>query len=864
MLKIPDNSYSQVTIGNAERVARALNSLPVGRGLTRIAAEAFVSHLIDNLPLDSKARRDILPGTEPSLLNTFELLKKVSYGERVGFFKSVLDRALERGKSRDLPFLGAVLTQAGYWLNPVERRRLLLHVSQQRPSGAAAKCWLSLARSASTVTQAYRSIHACGRDRLLSFASRELKEYIVTIEAIHAFKSIAVPAQPSRNVTHPAALANRADQLRECLREAQALLKSMTWASNSARFTRLKGMLKASASLLDQRLENADTIGSKNRALRSEIARIGLELTVGKLLNCEQSRPWSDAELAVVRSALEETGIFRNICSRVYEIKRVAELEDACALFTSCGTRIELEDRCFIGGKTGLAVRQGCSPEEVVIHELGHSFSGVSNDAIQRRVRKTGGANVNEWFLPDHFPEIFLRLGRWGGMVSDFKVLTSGEVEIHGNRVTLGAPVKFDGELKVLQHSSEYRCLFWYGYPLGEFPRRSDSRIDPGEQLSEGFSDYYRAPEQLIEDAPNLFWYFESIYHRYDGDKNISSRLRDRLKSKAIHVPQEVPAEVDAFSLLSRAEQMQILADAKLVPRRWKGTIPTPQQREHVFLKACAQGLKQRAIGRSLRETLAEYNPALLLARAYLFSGRDVSVVSIRGSSSLEIDTQESLRKEIEGLLGPRFSRKEIYLLNDARKSARYGKRASYHQKVVSLITERLLGFSTRADGQHKRFQKTYRRVVLFTDMQPTAEYVRRFARSHKLGDSIEVRSPRDIDSSAAARKYLETPWGQGDDEQSALHIFTLEDIVNLPASFYVRLQDGGRILREIPLKQFLLKPDKAYWIGVTARQNPAYRARDLVFDDTEFTCEDALQRLLREGREDRMMLRCRAQTAEE
>lgn len=835
-----------------ERVAKALASLPVGRGLKQLAAEGFVCCLINDLPLDTQQRRAILPGAAPSLLNSFVLLGSVPHETRMDFFRQIFDRALSSGKRKELPFLAAVLTQAGYWLNATERGKLLVELSNRQPSGASAKCWVALARSAPRIEQLCRVLQRCGREKLLQSSSRELKEFTVTIEVMSSLRGIKLPNRPSPYATRPASLLQRAEQLKGALYEAQRGLKAMSWAKGSTRYARFTSMLQSSIQVVASHLEHATTPGARNQVLRAELERVSLELRFGKSLTHDPARPWAEGELLVVRSALEVTGECRNIFSPLLEIRRSAGIEDSCGTVSDCGTRVELEDRCFDQKQGATEVRGGCSPEEIVIHELGHGYSMVPLDAISRKVRRSVGVNLNEWFAADHFPEIFLRIGRWGSMTDGFQV-ESRIATIDGRRVPLGVVLAINGESRVYEYHHASRCLYWYSV-IGEFPLRPDSRYDPWEQLAEGFSDYYRAPEQLIEHAPNMFWYFESIYHHYDGDQNIFERLSNRLKSRTTPTPEQIPVEVDAFSLLQRSEQLSILHKADLVPQRWRNKEPNFDERRSVFMRACTRSVKQRTIVKALSSELSSYNPALLMVRSRLFAGSDVVIASIRGSRSAEVDTQELLRKELELVLGPRFTPENIFLFGDSRKSARF-QSDRYHEKLVTFITERCLGRAIRADGQHKPLPKTYERVVLYTDMQPTAEYVKKFATRHQLTEHISVTCPRDTDATVAAKHYLTTVPENDDRGKRTLHIFTLEDVISLPGKFYVRLP-GGRSMKDLSLKEFLLHPDPEYWIKLVARHNSMYRRRDFVFDDSDFTSEVKLANFLKDGREGAVMLK--------
>jgi len=847
---------------SAERVSKALERLPFGRGQKQLAAEVFVSHLIDDLPLNSQERRAILPGSLPSLLNTFQLLSVVSHEARYHFFSQVIDRALSPGNRKEIPFLAAVLTQAGYWLDGSERRNLLLDISNRRATGSSAKCWIALARSAKTIEEAHRRLAGCGRDKLFAFASRELREFIVTVEVVSSLRAIVLPNKPSPYATNPECLSECAKQLKSELDRAHKVLHDMQWAHGTSRYGRFKALLKSSGQLLAGQLAGAATPGARNRVLRAHITRIGLEFEYGKSFTEDPQRPWTETELNVVNRSLMDTGSYRNICSSVLRIHRSAGLEDASGVILNCGTVIELEDRCFAEGKEASVVREGCTPEEIVDHELGHSFSMVPIDTVLKKIeairRKAGGGvalSLNELFVADNFPEIFLRLGRWGGMFTGFEVDDAGVVHVNGEKIRTNEPVQVKGESRVYRYNEGYKCLWWYDFGRGEIPRRAVwSQADPTEYFTEGFSDYYGAPQELIEHAPKLFWYFESLYHRYDKDQNMLERLRERLKTRMAPEPLHIPAPADAFSLLQRAEQLSILQKAGLAPRRWEREPPRRDNREKIFLRACTQGVKQRAITKLLQEALVEYTPALLLARSALFSGNSVAVASIRGSCSSERDTQERLRREVVDVLGSQFDERAIFLLSDIKKSARF-RSQSYHEKLVSLITMHLSGYEPRQDGQHKRLEKSYQKVVLYTDMFPTGKYVEDFAKRQKITDQISVFSPRGLDPSEAARSYLKAQTSIEPNEQHILHLFILEDLIHLPAKFYVRL-NGGRVLRELSLKDFLLKPIPDYWRTVVAGPTKIYSKRDVVFDDSEFTAEEPLARFLRDGREGAAMLK--------
>lgn len=849
---------------SAERVSKALERLPFGRGQKQLAAEVFVSHLIDNLPLNSQERRAVLPGSLPSLLNTFQLLSVVPHEARYHFFSQIIDRALFPGNRKEVQFLAAVLTQAGYWLDGSERRNLLLDISNRRATGSSAKCWIALARSAKTIEEAHRLLAGCGRDKLFAFGSRELREFIVTVEVVSSLRAIVLPNKPSPYATNPEYLSECAKQLKSGLDRAHKVLHDMQWAHGTSRYGRFKALLKASGQLLAGKLEDATTPGARNRALRAHITRIGLEFEYGKSFTEDPQRPWTEKELNVVNRSLTDTGSYRNICSSVLRIHRSAGLEDASGVILNCGTVIELEDRCFAEGKEASVVREGCTPEEIVDHELGHSFSMVPIDTVLKKIeairRKAGGGfalSLNELFVADHFPEIFLRLGRWGGMFTGFEVDDAGVVHVNGEKIRTNEPVQVGGESRVYRYNENYKCLYWYDFGRGEIPRRAVwSQADPTEYFTEGFSDYYGAPQELIEHAPKLFWYFESLYHRYDKDQNMLERLRERLKTRMAPEPLHIPAPADAFSLLQSAEQLSILQKAGVAPRRWEREPPRRDNREKIFLRAFTQGVRQQAITKLLQEALVEYTPALLLARSALFSGGSVAVASIRGSCSSERDTQERLRREVVDVLGSQFDERAIFLLSDIKKSARF-RSQSYHEKLVSLITMHLSGYEPRQDGQHKRLEKSYQKVVLYTNMFPTSKYVEDFAKRQKITDQISIFSPRELDSSEVARSYLKAQPSIESNEQHILHLFILEDLIHLPAKFYVRL-NGGRVLRELSLKDFLLKPNPDYWRSVVAGPTKIYSKRDLVFDDSEFTAEEPLVWFLRDGREGAAMLKCR------
>jgi hypothetical protein len=523
---------------------------------------------------------------------------------------------------------------------------------------------------------------------------------------------------------------------------------------------------------------------------------------------------------------------------------------------------IELEDRCFANGKEGGEIRGGCTPIEIVEHELGHSFSMVPIDLVADKVsavRKTLGDAIefspNQLFVSDHFPEIFLRLGRWGGMFSGFEVDPVGLVRVDGEKLPLNEPIKVKGDWRVYRYNANYDCLFWYDFGRGEVPRRAvHSQMDPTEYFTEGFTDYHGAPHELIEYAPKLFWYFESLYHRYDKDRNMFERLRQRLKTRVTPEPVHISALADAFSLLQMSEQLSILKIAGLAPRRWNGKPVRREDRERIFLRACNNNKQKRTVTKLLQEALVGYNPALLLARSALFSGKSIALASIRGSCSSERDTQERLRHEVVDILGSQFDERSLFLLSDVKKSAHF-RSQSYHEKLLSLITMHLSGYEPRPDGQHKRLERSYQKVVVYTDMFPTTKYIEDFARRQRITEQISTFAPRDLDPTEATRRYLKAQPSIEPEEKNILHLFILEDLITLPAKFYLRL-NGGRALRELSLKEFLIKPNPDYWKSVVAGPTKIYSKRDLTFDDSDFTAEESLIRFLRDGRDGATMFK--------
>jgi hypothetical protein len=836
-----------------------------GRGGVRLEREPAarkVSKLIQELPLSTAQCDKALSNPRPSLLQKLKLLQHVPSDTRVRVFSELLQYSSFEPK--DQQFIRSVLTNAGHHLKEKERRQLLKTLIDDETLPDRAGRWLALARSATSLEEAHRHIARCNRASVLALGDRELKEFVATVELIGAFRAIDLPSAPRKHVTQVERLEEYADEVKEAYAHARSILQESLWAQGTKRFKQLARMLETSEKDFRRSLKSVDEIAPLLRsALHVGIEKLSLELNYGIACTADTSggrgrADWGLNELRCIRKCLEEVGSYpvtRLDTLHSFHRTKVIQNEDQSTDIADYGPRakaIWVSDDCFNRGES--AGRLGRSPEEIVLHELGHALSLGDLDKLDRKVRARSTLyGLGDLLRNDIFAEEFLRIGRWVSLTKNFAVdQDSRVVTLKGRKIQLEEPVELDGEVRVHYYLEEYKMLCWYLGQKGEFPLKAYGRGDPCEIFADAFQAYHRRKNELIRHAPNVFAHLESLYHRYADDTKVQRRLRLALIASAIRspvhtAPKPQPNEQNAFSVLSRRDQQEVLRRLGDDSAAWSSKDPDRRELIGRFQKLSRNGYIREESQPVLLAALSEYNPGLLLARAALQRGEDVAVASIRGSTAQEPNAQDALVWALVEALGPHFNRKEIYFLRHHKHSARLG-RKSYHEKMGRIIEEHLNGSIVYPSGQVKHLEQVRDRVVVYTAERATLAALRKYAKHHKLTGKIELVDVSGYDSLTAAKELLGATTAPHEVCSKTLHLFTLEStLLDLPASFSVRLKNGGANIRSVELRQFLHRDDPRVWLNDVAKKE-RIDARELYFCSAEFDNPTFLARVLAQG----------------
>lgn len=851
-----------------DRAANALASLRVPASKKQISLEVWVSTLLERLPISHKQRHEILPGGRPALIQKLELLQHVPEVRRVEFFSEILGRAL--ASPADLPSLGAVVQRAAFSLSTQERAALIEQLCLDRRPARASRLIVAILKAVPNLKQTEALIKQLGEAKLLERKSKELCELVATIRLGQRLAAISLPEVPSKFLSHMVRLQIVKRDLKETLLHAHAALQEFPALRATQARRNLTRLLTTSEKTLNKELHNCNSISSLNRALRASISRISLELRHGVSFTSDNRADgslcaWSESELNTAARAFKYVNNAHLIFSGgLREMLRVetlpAEIGTPIGEYRESTKLIALTDDCFL--KNSGALRDGASPEACIVHELGHALS--LGWRIPERTRTSGKEHpaAVAIFKPDVFPEHFLSLGTWRSQRAGFKVDQAQQVVTLGDRsISLDAPVLIDGEMRVYQYDAYRNMLSWYT-EKGEFPSASYGRSSPIENWAESFSDYHTNPRRLIEFAPGNFWYMEALYHRYNGRERILGHLKERLAPQKVADRRATlnqnaePLERQLFRILSPMEQRLVLQDLTIKTWGVADDILPAEQRLLQFQQGLQERRSFRTIHHRLEQVLTGYNPAFLLARVALAYGAELALVSIRGGSTLDPESQSPLIDTLCDVLGPRFNPRNIYFLNDAQRSRRLGAK-SYHEKLAQITTEKVLAHSIREPGHCKMSDRMYKNVYFYSVHEATLDFMQQFVRENQLEQSLHVIDVRYQSSAANARLLIHTSALPVCREPTELHIISIDEtLIHLPAQFTVRSAQGGRVLRTIALWEYLLKEDPEYWVRIAQAAHPSIPKGSMVFSVEDFVDRGRLRTQLSAGREDNYMLR--------
>lgn len=840
--------------------AVALAATSIGNKTREIAEQVYVAALIKDLPLPHHKRQSVLPGPGASLLDKFQLLQHVDRPGRLAFFNGVIDRLLSG--SSETPFLLAVLTRAGYALSHDERRGLLQELISKKGSVVVAKSWVALARSATSFSEAQQIIRDCGRDRLMAKRSRELHGYVAAIELLGALRKVPLPDPPSKYVSNPQALQRNQERIIEAYKAAKTVLKAEgSWAKSTATHASLRSNLTHSLQTFVARCKGEMTPRERNEAVRVEHAKLAFQLKYG--LSFSEDIPtgspsrWTVEAFHTVLSSLQKIGEYQIVIAQGLKgFKRVGDLGEDVAKYEDGGL-IYLSDAALDSkSKSARRARWGRTPQDLIIHEVAHALSLEGLERVRNKVPSlTESIGLQEMLKPDHFPSVFLRYGRWNSVPWGYKVDLANDVvhlrEQSGREisVTLDVPVIIDGESRVYQYDDEYKLLFWYDSKKGEFPLRGYGRQDPAENMAELYSSYFGdrvGVLGLIQHAPHLFWYMESLYHRYERDSGVQNSLRARLaenetRSGAVRALERETKEQGIFRMLTDSEQVAVLSALGVLADTSSEDAESRDIRSKLFNRVVKSPTRRKAVAQALQPVLAEYKPAVLLGRALLEAGAHLGVVSIRGTTDRDAEAQQPIYDLLFKCLGHKLDEKRVYFLNDVNRSRRLGGK-TYHEKLAALVTEQLAGVSPRASDSVKTLPTSYDKVIVYTAIPATIEFLRTYAARLNIRNSLRVVNVGDLKSDQIVPTLLGATDASRRTEPNTLHFFTLEEtLLQLSAQFRIVMRDSYTVLKKLSVEKFLTKEKPQRWLTEVAEGSDIPKSV-LTFDTSDFTSRRALQ----------------------
>lgn len=843
----------------------ALEDTPAGKETKNIAEQVYVSRLLADLPLDRRKRQRILPGPGSTILDRFQLLAHVSSPARTTFFRDVIGRIADG--CRDASFLLAVLKRAGYTLTKEERRGLLQTLGGLAKRPRMAGAWVALAHSARSFPEAQEIVRECGPAHLRACRSRQLREYLATIEGISLLRGIKFPEAPSKYVSSEKKLGEVQATIDATYGAARNLLRThLGWAGSTQRYTHLRNTLATAQ--IDFRRQCAMELSARerNQLVRTEVAKLAFQLKYGLSLvpakdESTTAKPWAIEELHVVLKALKKIGDYRVIIAHgLRGFRRCEKLEGSIIAQHESAGLIRIGDVVFDAKSKGaLEDRAGLSAEDIVIHELGHALSLSYCDSSVIRTDAAHRVALEEIFVADHFPSAFLRHGRWNSEPGDWAIHPGGESATIRRKtkseltIPLGVPVAVDGETRVYKHFGLYDLLLWYDPNRGQFPPVWYGHEDPSEHMAELYTCYFgerRGVVRLIQTAPHLFWYMDSLYQRYQGDSAITNLLRRRLTGGVVESsrrrgPGAESLQQALFKMLTDGEQAAIFRELGLAPADLERPGVTRTTVEGWFGQTLKNAKTATMASIAIQNAVRDYKPGVLWARELLHCGADVEVVSIRGTTQHDVNAQQPVHDLVCTALGPRLQEDKIFFLNDAHRSRRLGT-GSFHNRLQVLLAERLDGLSPRATGGTKALPDHYSGIALYTAIPATADFLRRYASARGLESRLHVVDMSRIHGEAGVARlrseFADKVRGRGE----FLHVFTLEDtLLTLPAEFRIMMRGNPRALRSLSVRQFLTKEDPKDWLREVSRES-GVALRELMLDSTEFSSRVASREQIR------------------
>jgi hypothetical protein len=792
------------------------------------------------------------------------------------FFRGVFARAANAPS--ELATLSAVVRRAGYYLARPERVELAEEILELvRNKKVAHGCWLALARSSKSLAEAEDFIDRCGAAELMRSREGELKEFVARVKLLQELRLVASNYGAKSLIDYPRSVSARQFELGRLYGAADSVLREAKWAKATGFYAHLRDIIREAKQRTRQLTSDKGAPSDLALALRDELARV--RFTLGNGISLKESDQddayarglrWSAREISLVDRAIEDFGVHELLTSgavlSIIKTGSPGEKDGSIEVGSYCGStkRIWLSPNCFVRKRDAYGNEQ---KPAVLMHELGHAAS-ASDWGKLRANRPTSKSKISHLdFIAQHFfPSDLMRIGGWHTQTGRYEVdLEEDAVLSEDQWLPLKRPVDVQGQLRVYEYDQQFKILFYYTPLASKTPKTWYSRSDPAEWVAEGIAFYFSDPEVLISTVPRLFIHLDSIFHRYSRNKRLSKQLeaslsRSGAKEQSGLEPSVRGDSVESlgkriFNLLSPQEQREIIESFGESSAASDG-VPPAEAREYVFSKIITRRRsRDSAIERCLG-SFSRYNPAFILSQAALCAGEDLMIVSMRGSTEREPDSQEPLRIWLGDTLGEDFDRKQIYFLNQHDKSNRL-KGLTYHGRLQELIWERLRGCSLREEREVKPHDRRYQRVIFYSSLWPTLERIRDFREQHDdLTNKLEVIDTRSISGIDAVKSLIKARRRYSSEAVGTLHIMSLDEtLLALPACIRVRYKETQDECLKLSLSDFLLNDQPSYWVGLAAKRTEL-NPRKLYLDISDFTDGLVLRQQLEKGIEENWMLK--------
>ncbi|MEZ4753638.1 MAG: hypothetical protein R3A13_04925 [Bdellovibrionota bacterium] len=237
---------------------------------------------------------------------------------------------------------------------------------------------------------------------------------------------------------------------------------------------------------------------------------------------------WRLSELAAVREALEILPQIRILNTpKLTTIERVQDLgrgvmgaryPDGTIRIADFAIDMPSIERIFPGYS---------SLTGVLVHELLHGIQlGAESGGVSQN--ETGELSIEAGERIIDFDE-FVKISGWTPIAEDrWEPMYDGTaIKLDGEVYQLGVPVVHQGEAIIVTFSrgTVFTRKAFTGFSLDLY-----SSTNPWEDFAETATEYFLAPERLIQLAPEKFQYFEQEFGAFKDREDLKKMLEDSLK----------------------------------------------------------------------------------------------------------------------------------------------------------------------------------------------------------------------------------------------------------------------------------------------------------------------------------------------